>query len=89
MKKFDYYIGIDVSKLTLDITLLYESENITKTEHYKIENTERGIAQLVRNKLGGYPAQQRLFCFEDTGIYSLPLAYYLSENKFTYGRLRP
>jgi len=27
MKKFDYYIGIDVSKLTLDVTILYECEN--------------------------------------------------------------
>jgi len=44
MKKFDYYIGIDVSKLTLDVTVLYECENTTKTEHCKIENTEKSIA---------------------------------------------
>ena len=38
MKKFDYYIGIDVFKLTLDATFLYELENTTKTEYYKIES---------------------------------------------------
>ena len=84
IKKFDYYIGIDVSKLTLDVTLLHECENITKTEHYKIENNEKSIAQFVSKKLGNYACEQMLFCFEDTGIYSMPLSYYLSSNNFTY-----
>ena len=84
MKKFDYYVGIDVSKLTLDVTFLYECNNITKTEHYKISNNEKSITQFVKKKLGNYAAEQILFCFEDTGIYSLPLAYYLSDNKLFY-----
>ena len=78
-KKFDYYIGIDVSKLTLDVTVLYEYVNDTKTEYYKIENNEKSIAQFVNNKLCKYDLKQLLFCFEDTGIYSMPLAYYLNE----------
>jgi transposase len=84
MKKFDYYIGIDVSKLTLDVTVLYECENTTKTDYYKIENKEKSIVQFVKKKLDNLDPKQILFCFEDTGIYSLPLAYYLSENKFSY-----
>jgi transposase len=84
MKKFDYYIGIDVSKLTLDVTLLYELENTTKTEYYKIENNEKSIAQFVKKKLGKYAVEQMLFCLETTGIYSMPLAYYLSDNKLSY-----
>ena len=84
MKKFDYYIGIDVSKLTLDVTILYERENITETKYYKIENNEKSIAQFVKNKLVRYDLKQLLFCFEDTGIYSMPLAYYLSDNKIAY-----
>jgi len=84
MQKFDYYIGIDVSKLTLDVTILYESENIAKTEYYKIENNEKSIAQFVKKKLVNYDREQMLFCFENTGIYSLPLAYYLNDNKFNY-----
>ena len=71
MKKFDYYIGIDVSKLTLDVSILCERENSTTTEHYKIENNEKSIAQFVKNKLGIYATEQMLFCFEDTGIYSM------------------
>ena len=85
MKKiFDYYIGIDVSKLTLDVTVLYEIENITETKHYKIENNEKSIAQFVKNKLGKYDLKQLLFCFEDAGIYSMPLSYYFNDNELTY-----
>jgi transposase len=83
-KKFDYYIGIDVSKLTLDVTILYECANTTKTTYYKIENKKKNIAQFVKKTLGKYDLKQALFCFEDTGIYSLPLAYYFSDNKLPY-----
>jgi transposase len=85
MKKFDYYVGIDVSKLTLDVTVLYEeSVNITKTIYYKIENNKKSIAQFVKKRLGSYEVEKILFCFEDTGIYAFPLAYYLNDNKLTY-----
>jgi transposase len=84
MKKFDYYVGIDVSKLTLDVTILYEWENTTKTEYYKIKNNEKSIDQFVKKKLCNLASKQILFCFEDTGIYSLPLAYYLSDNNILY-----
>ena len=84
MKKFEYYIGIDISKLTLDVTLLSQCDNSTKTVHYKIENSQKGIAQLVRDKLGCYLSEQMLFCFEDTGIYGVPLACFLSDNQFNY-----
>ena len=83
MKKFDYYIGIDVSKLKLDVTILYQTENIPKTVHYQIENTGKSIAQFVKKTLCKYDLQQILFCFEDTGIYSLPLSYYLSDSKLS------
>ena len=89
MKKFDYYIGIDVSKLTLDVTILYESNNTTKTDYHRIENNEKSIAQFVKKKLGSYVAEQILFCFETTGIYSLPLSCYLSDNKFMYWQVPP
>jgi transposase len=84
MKKFNYYVGIDVSKLTLDVTILYESKNTTKTEYYKLANNEKSISGFVKKKFGNYSQEQMLFCFENTGIYSLPLSYYLSDNKFSY-----
>jgi transposase len=84
MKKFDYYVGIDVSKLTMDVTILYVYEHTTKTEYYKIDNKEKSIAQFVKKKLAAYVPEQILFCFENTGIYSLPLTYYLNDNKLLY-----
>jgi len=84
MKNFDYYIGIDVSKLKLDVTILSKIENTPKTAYYQIENTEKSIARFVKKTLCKYDLQQMLFCFEDTGIYSLPLAYYLSDNQISY-----
>ena len=87
MKKFKYYIGIDISKLTLDVTILYECENVTKTAYYKIENNKKSIAQFVKKKLGSYFDQQMLFCFEDTGIYGFPLACFLNDNMLTYWKV--
>jgi len=84
MKKFDYYVGIDVSKKTLDITVLQECVNTTKTDYYKIDNNEKSIAQFVKKTLGKYDLKQILFCFENTGIYSLPLSYYFSNNDLSY-----
>jgi hypothetical protein len=84
MQKFDYYVGIDVSKLTLDVTILCECNNSTKTEYYKIENNERGIAQFVKKQFGNHAFERILFCFENTGVYSSLLASYLHEAKIPY-----
>ena len=51
MRRFNYYVGIDVSKLTLHISVLCEETNDTKTVHYKIENNKKGIAQFVKKTL--------------------------------------
>ena len=83
-KNFDYYVGIDVSKLTLDVTVLFECNNSTKTEYCKIENNAKSIAQFVKKLLARCGSGQILFCFENTGIYSLPIAFYLNENKLSY-----
>jgi transposase len=83
-KRFDYCVGIDISKLTLDVCILYECGNTLKTEYYKIKNNEKSIEQFVRKKLANYFSEQIVFCFEDTGIYSMPLSYYLSDNNYLY-----
>ena len=87
MTKFNYYIGIDVSKLTLDISVLCDDVKSTKTAHYKIENSEKSIAQFVKKTLNGFELKQILFCFEDTGIYAVHLSYYLSINELAYWKV--
>ena len=76
------HLLIEIS--TLDVSILSESENGALTEHYKIENREKSIAQFVKKHLSNCALEQMLFCFEDTGIYSMPLAYYLNDNELTY-----
>jgi len=87
MTRFNYYIGIDISKKTLDVTILQECVNTTKTDYYKIENNEKSIAQFVKKTLGKYDLKQILFCFENTGVYSLPLSYYFSNNDLSYWKV--
>ena len=70
--------------LTLDVTVLQECENTEKTAYFKIENSKKSIAQFVKKTLGKYDSKRLLFCFEDTGIYSLHLAYYFSDNQLSY-----
>ena len=81
------HLLIEIS--TLDVSILSESENGALTEHYKIENREKSIAQFVKKHLSNCALEQMLFCFEDTGIYSMPLAYYLSDNKISYWQVPP
>jgi len=87
MKKFDYFIGIDVSKLKLDVTVLSKiKENKTEVINYQVVgNNEKCILSFIKNlKKDKISLENALFCFEDTGIYSMPLACVLSEQKLDF-----
>lgn len=84
MKKFSFIVGIDVSKLKLDVTFLEEPLE-KKPFHFVVENNQKGIAQVIKAlKKKSLDLNQILFCFEDTGVYSMPLSCYLSENNLNY-----
>jgi len=79
MKNYKMTIGIDVSKLKLDVWLM-ENPKDSKQEHFIVENNEKGINQIIKTvKKQKYSIEDCLFCFENTGIYSMPLSYHLSE----------
>lgn len=73
-------IGIDVSKLTLDVTI-----HSTKA-HLKCENSTRGFKLLVKwvkaNSL--INEKHTLYVFEHTGIYSYKLSVYLELNNIAF-----
>src|ERR1017187_7275598 len=72
------FIGIDVSKATLDITLLDQKG---KQLFYKnIKNNGKEIADLVNELRKNYEAEIEacVFCMEYTGVYNLPMINYLS-----------
>jgi transposase len=81
MKKFDYFIGIDVSKLKLVIAVLFYQNNKTeKLDYQAVDNKEKSILSFLKKyQKDKISAENTLFCFENTGIYSMPLACVLSE----------
>ena len=79
MKKVTQTIGIDVSKLTLDVMVR------TTNVHKQFTNDTKGFKQIItwlsKQKIN---LEQSLFCFEHTGWYCLMLSYFLYENHIAY-----
>lgn len=78
MKKYTQFIGIDVSKDKLDACFLLDAQ--TKQHlHVIVANNEKGFKQLLtRLRTLKKPLSDTLFCFENTGIYSMPLSFFLA-----------
>jgi transposase len=73
-------VGIDVSKLTLDAYIQLAQV------HAVFENNSKGFKQLTKwiRRNADCPMDELLICFEITGLYSLQLASFLSQNKINY-----
>jgi transposase len=84
MKNYLFHVGIDVSKLKLDIVVL-DIESSNQTEHFVVENNQKGIKSILnylqKKKINPITA---LFCYESTGVYNYPLNVFLSEKKLDY-----
>lgn len=78
--KFTSIIGIDVSKHTLDA--VSHQGGIYK----QFQNNNQGYKQLVKwaEKTRESEIGKQLFCFEHTGLYSLPLSIFLAENNLLF-----
>lgn len=69
--KFNHYIGIDVSKETLDICVL---EGTNKVFESRIANSKPGLKMFVQKlKQHQISPSSALFCLEHTGIYNYQL----------------
>lgn len=80
MNQFINAIGIDVSKKTLDA---YDQLHQIGTQ---LPNNSAGFKDLLRwiKKSHAGETSNVLICFEHTGMYSLPLAIYLTQQKHLY-----
>ena len=65
------YVGIDVSKLSFDAAVLIDN----KYKNQKFDNNTKGFKSLYKWLLRFN--EQKVFCMEATGIYSLALAKYI------------
>jgi transposase len=78
--KFKYFVGVDISKLTLDLTLLSGNSFVV---HRCIENEGHAIRDFLAEltALRGLTFSNTVFGMENTGIYSLKLVGILAGNK--------
>jgi len=78
--KFKEALGIDVSKKTIDVILHLDGS------YHQFNNTVKGFKEMLQwqKKLTGLPINQVLICFEHTGLYSLPMAVFFSEQRITF-----
>jgi len=70
--QFDFFIGVDVSKATLDFAVLKANQVLF---HQQVSNDKKGIAEFLKQLRQQTKAGigQCLFCMEHTGIYNNPL----------------
>lgn len=74
-----HFIGIDVSKDTLDLSVVVNGKNL----HYcRIKNTTKEIkstiTRVIQSLNGSF--DDTIFCMEHTGLYNLPLVKWLHAN---------
>lgn len=79
-KKFTFFIGIDVSKETLDWAVLYNGKLLF---HKLDSNTKQGIVNFILElkTLKGFTLTKAIFCMEHTGIYCNNLLQVLKKYK--------
>lgn len=75
--QYKHYLGVDVSKKTLDLALVTQGD-LSTMEHCQVDNTIQGIRKLTGWLKGrGVAWSDLLVCMEYTGIYNRPLVNHL------------
>jgi len=84
MKNYLFHVGIDISKLKLDVVLVNKSDTNLK-KHFIVTNNTTGLKRMVSLlKKEGIDLKQTLFCFENTGVYTFPLSCFCYDNNYDY-----
>ncbi|WP_396602982.1 IS110 family transposase [Algibacter sp. R77976] len=84
MKNYSFHVGIDISKLKLDVVIV-DKTNPMSLEHFVVTNNTKGLKRMLTVlKKGKIDLESTLFCFENTGVYTFPLSCFCFENGFDY-----
>lgn len=75
-----YYIGIDVSKKTLDFTVLQGKNQLFHLQTLNCPEGIKGFMNQLKNK-SGFKLEQAVFCMEHTGIYNKHLLDFFFKKK--------
>mgnify|MGYP000853832796 CR=1 FL=1 len=87
--KFENFIGIDISKKTIDV-VLYNQKDDKKSDYKQFSNEKEGFEQMiqwVKRKINSL--KTTLFSLEHTGVYSYNIAIFFEEKGYTYTLLVP
>ena len=77
--KRNWFIGIDISKKTLDI-VIYDQEKQKSKKHFKVTNNLKGFKEIIKNlKAEGINLKEAFICLEYCGIYGLELGLFLED----------
>lgn len=81
--EFKHYVGIDVSKNTLDVAIITNANDTA--HHIQISNDKTGFKQLTSwfKKIKDFNFSTTLFCMEHTGIYNNPVIEFLTKMSCT------
>ena len=80
--EFTSFVGIDISKLSLDACLLDIHGKVISNQEFP--NSNLGFKRLTKWVSGFTSLNSSLFCMEHTGLYSLPLCVYFEEVSVKY-----
>lgn len=85
MKKISFFIGVDISKSTLDVAII-DQNSPNAVLHSVFPNSKTGITSLLSwiRKNTNKNKEDLIFCMEHTGVYGLPLCSVLSEKNILY-----
>ena len=75
-----HFIGIDVSKDTLDLSIVVQGKCL---QHLCIKNRAMEIKSAINKIMKSFVAtvDDTIFCMEHTGMYNLPLVKYLQSQQ--------
>lgn len=88
MEKYTLFIGIDISKSWIDVSLSQDGQK-DRMSHRQFDNQAKGFKQMLK-WIQSYAEQAQLathywvFCMEHTGVYHLPLCCYLRDQQLDY-----
>jgi transposase len=80
-------IGIDISKLTIDATILYFGK--TENYHKSFLNKKFGFKKVLEWIATKSNDKNQLFCIEDTGFYGRDLCLFLEKEDQEYAIINP
>lgn len=82
---YNVFVGIDVSKSTLDLSVLVKDSE-TRPFHVQIQNCESAFGKCLQQLSVefGAPDSNWLFCMEHTGVYAVPFCSYLASKELPY-----